>query len=328
MKYRKLGKTGMEISEVSLGTWQVGGKWGAPFNMSSAQEIIHKAIDEGVNFIDTADIYGDGYSEKAVGKVVKERNEKVFVATKAGKKLNPFNADGFTEQNLENFVDDSLKNMGLETIDLLQLHCPPPDLYKKPEVFESLDKIKQKGKIQHYGSSVETIDEAFMAMEYPGVETIQIIFNMFRLRPIEDLFNKVEKDSMGFIIRVPLASGLLSGKFSKETTFDKKDHRFFNRGGMFFDKGETFSGINYDKGLEAVEELKELFQTKDDLYKYAIKWILMFDNISCVIPGASRAEQIKGNLEAVHLPDFTSEQMEAVEDIYNRYFKEDIHHLW
>jgi len=328
MKYRKLGKTSMEISEVSLGTWQVGGKWGDPFNMESAEAVINKAIDMGVNFIDTADIYGDELSEKAVGKVVKQRSENVYVATKAGRKLKPFNADGFTGANIEKFIDDSLINSGLEKLDLLQLHCPPPAVYEKQELFETLDKIKQKGKILHYGSSVETIDEAFKAMQYPGVETIQIIFNMFRLRPIEDLFNKVETGKIGFIIRVPLASGLLSGKYTKDTEFGKKDHRTFNRGGLFFDKGETFSGIDYIKGLEAVEELKKLFGTRDKLYQYAIKWILMFERISCVIPGASRIEQVEGNLGAVDLPDLTHEQMEKVEEIYNRYFKKDIHHLW
>jgi len=328
MNKRKLGKTGIEATEISLGTWQVGGKWGAPFDMKSAETIINKAIDRGVNFIDTADIYGEGLSEKAVGNVVRQRKEKVYVATKAGKKINPFKAENFSGAIIEKFVEDSLKNMGLETIDLLQLHCPPPEIYDMPEIFETLDSIKQKGKIQHYGSSVETIDEAFMAMKYPGVETIQIIFNMFRFRPIKDLFNKVEKDSIGFIIRVPLASGLLTGKFSKDTVFEKKDHRFYNRGGLFFDKGETFSGINYNKGLEAVEELKQLFGTQTELYKYAIRWILMFDNISCVIPGASRVEQVDGNLAAAELPPLTDEQMKKVEDIYNRHFKADIHHLW
>ncbi len=328
MKFRKLGPTGMEISEISLGTWQVGGKWGDPFDMKNAEKIIHKAIDMGINFIDTADVYGEGLSEKVVGKVVKERNEKVYVATKSGRRLQPFNADTFNAENIEKFIDKSLKNTGLEKLDLLQLHCPPPAVYDNQEIFEMLDKVKQKGKILHYGSSVETIDEAFKAMQYPGVETIQIIFNMFRLKPIEDLFKKTDTNKVGFIIRVPLASGLLSGKFTKDTQFSKKDHRTFNRGGLFFDKGETFSGIDYEKGLEAVEELKELFGTKDILYQYAIKWILMFKEISCVIPGASRIEQVEGNLGSMELNDLTPEQMMGVEGIYNKYFKEDIHHLW
>jgi aryl-alcohol dehydrogenase-like predicted oxidoreductase len=328
MNYRKLGKTGMDVSEISLGTWQVGGKWGEPFDMKSAEAIIHKAIDGGVNFLDTADVYGEGMSEKAVGKVVKERKEKIYVASKAGKRLNPFNADGFTGNNIEKFIDDSLKNTGLEKLDLLQLHCPPPAVYQNQELFASLDKIKQKGKILHYGASVETVEEAFMALQYPGVETIQIIFNMFRLKPIEALFNKVEKNSIGFIVRVPLASGLLSGKYTKDTQFGKKDHRRFNRGGMFFDKGETFSGIDYNKGLEAVDELKNVFNAPENLYQYAIKWILMFDAVSCVIPGASKVSQAEGNLGAAKLPGFSAAQMKKVEDIYDLYFREDIHHLW
>ena len=328
MKYRELGKTGIKVSEISLGTWQVGGKWGSTFDMKNAEAILNRAIDKGVNFIDTADVYGDRLSEKAVGNIVKQRKEKIYVATKAGRRINPHIAEGYTPDVVEKFVDESLQNMGLDTIDLIQLHCPPTEVYGKPEIFERLDELKKKGKIQHYGSSVETMEEAHMALKYPGNETIQVIFNMFRLKPVEELFNKTEKNRTGFIIRVPLASGLLSGKYSIDTVFDKHDHRHFNRNGLFFDKGETFSGVDYKKGIEAVEELKTFFNVSDNLYQYAIRWILMFDEVSCVIPGASRIEQVDSNLASVDLPAFTNEQMKKVEDIYNKYFKADIHHLW
>lgn len=328
MKFRKLGKTGWEVSEVSLGTWQVGGGWGGSFNEKTAHKIIHTAIDEGINFIDTADVYDAGLSEKAVGKVVRERSEKIYVATKCGRQINPHVNKGYHPDVLRKFVEASLKNTGLESIDLIQLHCPPTPVYLRDEIFELFDRLKEEGKIQAMGVSVELVDEALAAMKYEIVSSIQIIFNMFRLKPAEQLFTHPEIAQFGIIARVPLASGLLSGKLKADSVFDAQDHRTFNRNGEAFDKGETFSGIDYNKGLQAVEELKEIFKGNEALAALAIRWVLMFPQVSTVIPGASKAEQVISNLQAMDLPTISPEQMSAVEEVYNKYFKADIHHLW
>ncbi len=259
LKYRILGKTGFKVSEVSLGTWQLGGKWGEKFNWNTAEAILNGAIESGVNFIDTADVYNDGLSEEAIGKFLKKINKKIYVATKSGRKLIPHNTRGYNRKNITGFVEDSLKRLNIETIDLVQLHCPPTEVYSRSEVFEVLDDLKKDGKIQHYGVSVEKIEEALEAIQYPGLASVQIIYNMFRLKPAEILFEEASKNDVGIIVRVPLASGLLSGKFNENTLFSEGDHRNFNRGGKFFDKGETFSGVPYEIGLEAVEELKKRY---------------------------------------------------------------------
>lgn len=328
MKYRPLGNTGIEVSEISLGTWQVGGKWGSDFDTTNAEKIINEAIDQGVNFIDTADVYSEGLSEKVVGEVVRKRSEKIYIATKAGRRLSPFKAEYFNAENLERFIDDSLSNMKLDTIDFIQLHCPPTEIYNDTNVFEALERIKEKGKIQHYGVSVEKVEEAIKSLEYPGIETIQIIVNMFRLKPVEEFFPRLKEKQAGIIVRVPLASGLLSGKFRKDTKFEKGDHRFFNRQGMFFDKGETFSGVNYQEGLEAVEELKSFFNVDTELAQIALRWVLMFDEVSCIIPGASNAAQVYSNIAAAELPPLNQTQMEKVKEIYDRYFRNKIHNQW
>lgn len=328
MKYRKLGKTDWNISEVSLGTWQVGGGWGGSFDKNTAYQIIHKAIDQGVNFIDTADVYDGGLSEKAVGEVIRERKEKIFVATKCGRQIQPHVNEGYTPEILRKYVESSLKNLGLETIDLIQLHCPPTPVYQRDEIFEAFEKLKAEGKIQAMGVSVELVEEAITAMKHEIVSSIQIIFNMFRLKPAEQLFNLPNIEDFGIIARVPLASGLLSGKLSASSVFDPQDHRTFNRNGEAFDKGETFSGIDYQKGLRAVEELKEIFNGNEPLSAWAIRWILMFPQVSTVIPGASRADQVSANLHAMDLPSVNLKQMEAVRTVYEKYFKADIHHLW
>jgi aryl-alcohol dehydrogenase-like predicted oxidoreductase len=328
MKYRKLGKTGMEVAEVSLGTWQVGGGWGGSFDENKAYQIINEAIDQGVNFIDTADVYDAGLSEKAVGKVVKERSEKVFVATKCGRQIQPHTNEGYTPQVLRNFVEASLLNLGMESLDLIQLHCPPTLVYERPEIFGLFDDLKKEGKIKHLGVSVEKVSEAIRAMEYANVTTIQVIFNMFRLKPAEELFDLALQNNCGIIARVPLASGLLSGKINAETPFQPDDHRAFNRNGEAFDKGETFSGVPFLKGLEAVEELKGILGAKGNLAALAIKWILMFDAISTVIPGASRVDQVRSNVSASSLPDFTPKEMEEIMAIYNKYFRSEIHGQW
>ncbi len=328
MKYRILGKTGFKISEVSLGTWQLGGKWGSGFNDSEALKTVHAALDEGVNFIDTADVYSDGLSENAVGRAVKERTERIYVATKCGRRLNPHRAEGYNEKNITGFVEDSLKNTGFDALDLIQLHCPPTSVYKDDGVFQALDKLKQEGKILHYGVSVEKVDEALTVLRYPGVASVQIIFNMFRLKPIEDFFLQALKNNVGILARVPLASGLLTGILSRDSEFGSDDHRNFNRDGSSFDKGETFSGVDYNKGLDAVQELKGLFPGPETLSAWALKWTLMFDAVSCVIPGASRPEQAVQNSVISDIPDLSPVQMKGVQDIYNRYIRKDVHHLW
>ncbi|MBD3748475.1 MAG: aldo/keto reductase [Sphingobacteriales bacterium] len=327
MNFRTLGKTNLRISEISLGTWQVGGKWGSNFSHQNAENILNKAIDGGINFIDTADVYGDGESEKAVGKVIKSRSEKVYVATKCGRKLSPHVNESYTVTALRKCVEDSLKNMDLETIDLIQLHCPPTEVYYRPEIFELFGQLKQEGKIQNLGVSIEKVEEGIKAMEYPNVCAIQLIYNIFRQRPQELLFPLAQKNNIGLIARVPLASGLLTGKFSKETTFDKDDHRFFNRNGEAFDKGETFSGINYDKGLQAVDELKKLFPNTS-LALIALKWILQAPEISCVIPGASNIAQLESNLQVEQLSDLKEEEMRSIKEIYDYNIKKEVHQRW
>lgn len=328
MNYRILGRTGFKVSEVSLGTWQVGGRWGEPFDEKSADEIINRAIDLGVNFIDTADVYGDGLSEAAVGRVVRSRSEEVFVATKCGRKITPHISEGYTPEVLEGFVHASLKNMGVETLDLIQLHCPPTQVFYRPEIFALFDRLKEEGKIRNLGVSVEKVEEAIKAIEYPNVTTVQIIFNMFRHRSSELFFSLAKERNVGIIVRVPLASGLLTGKMTRETTFGPKDHRTYNRDGKAFDKGETFSGVDFETGLGAVEELKKLFPGEVGLAAWALRWVLMFDEVSCVIPGASKLWHVESNVAAGALPPLSDGQMAGVREVYETYIKPQVHHLW
>nr|WP_299342744.1 aldo/keto reductase [Allomuricauda sp.] len=328
MNYRRLGKTGFEVSEISLGTWQVGGKWGSGFDTKLADRIINQAIDLGVNFIDTADVYEAGASEAAVGRAVKSRKEEVFVATKCGRQINPHHNEGYTPKVLRKFVEDSLRNTGLECLDLIQLHCPPTEVYYRPEIFELFDRLKDEGKIKNLGISVEKVEEALKGIEYPNVNTVQIIFNMFRQRPAELFFEQANKRNVGVIVRVPLASGLLTGKFSRESEFDKDDHRFFNRKGEAFDKGETFSGVPFEVGLNAVEDLKAHFPNYRNLAPIALKWILSFQEVGCIIPGASKEEHLHSNLEAIKMPELSAEQFSAIDDIYQNQIKKHVHHLW
>jgi aryl-alcohol dehydrogenase-like predicted oxidoreductase len=328
MEFRTLGKTGFNISAISLGTWQVGGKWGDNFSDANADEILNKAIDSGVNFIDTADVYSDGGSEKAVGRLIKNRKEKIYVATKCGRQIQPHANAGYNADVLRKFVENSLTNMGLETIDLIQLHCPPTEVYYRPEIFELFDQLKKEGKIQNLGVSVEKVEEALKAIEYDNVTAVQIIFNMFRQRPSQLFFSEAKKKNVGIIVRVPLASGLLTGKFSESTNFTEGDHRQFNRNGEAFDKGETFSGIDYNTGIAAVEELKRIFSGQTNLAAVALKWILQFDAVSCIIPGASTNKQVDSNLSAFDMPDFTAAQLQAVQEVYEKFIKQSVHQLW
>ncbi len=328
MKYRILGKTGFEVSEISLGTWQVGGKWGSKFDHALADSIIREAIDNGVNFIDTADVYSDGESEKAVGKAVHESGAAVRVATKCGRQINPHVNKGYTPQVLRGYVEDSLKRLGTDCIDLIQLHCPPTEVYYRPEIFGEFEKLKDEGKILNLGVSVEKVEEAIKAIEFDNVTTVQIIYNIFRQRPREKFFAMAREKNVGIIIRVPLASGLLSGKFGPDTRFTPGDHRFFNRNGLFFDKGETFSGVPYDAGLKAVARLKELFPGNTQLAHVALSWILLSRDVSCIIPGASSPDQVRANLGARDIPEFTETRIKAISAIYEEDIKPLVHQLW
>lgn len=328
MNYRILGKTGFEVSEISLGTWQVGGKWGSKFDHVLAGSIIREAIDSGVNFLDTADVYSDGESEKAVGKAVRESGAKVRVATKCGRQINPHVNKGYSPEVLRGYVEDSLRRLGMDCIDLIQLHCPPTEVYYRPEIFGEFERLKEEGKILNLGVSVEKVEEAMKAAEFDNVTTVQIIYNIFRQRPAEKFFALAKEKNIGLIIRVPLASGLLSGKFGPDTRFAPGDHRFFNRNGLFFDKGETFSGVPYETGLKAVARLREAFPESTSLAHVALRWILLREEVSCIIPGASSPDQVRSNLGAVEFPGLTREQEKAINAIYEEEIKPLVHQLW
>ena len=291
-------------------------------------DALNKAVDMGVNFFDTADVYGDGVSERLVSKLRKERSEEIFIATKAGRRLNPHVADGYNPENLSSFIERSLKNLNTDTIDLLQLHCPPTDVYYNPEVFEFLDDQVKKGKLRYYGVSVEKVEEALKAIEYPNVQSVQIIFNMFRHRPSELFFDQAKKKGVGILARVPLASGLLTGKFDNSTKFEEDDHRNFNRHGEAFDVGETFSGVDYNSGLKAVEELKAICPEGMSLVQFALRWIIMFDAVTCAIPGAKKVNQVEENINAGDFDQLSDDTMKKVETIYNKYIRESVHQRW
>ena len=328
MRYRNLGETGMRVSEISLGTWAFGGDWGS-VGEDDAYAALNRAVDLGVNFLDTADAYGDGRSERLIGRLLKERpDDEILVATKAGRHLDPHTAEGYDHANLSAFVERSLDNLGVEALDLLQLHCPPTDAYRQDSTFEALDRLKQAGKLKNYGVSVEKVQEARMALDYPGVATVQIIFNIFRQKPAEEFFPLAEERGVGILARVPLASGLLSGKMSADRAFSEDDHRNFNRDGEAFDRGETFSGVDFETGLEAVEELKQLVPEGNTLAQFALRWILMHPAVSCAIPGGKNPSQVEENVAAVEIPPLDEGTMERVKEIYDGSIRLQVHHLW
>jgi aryl-alcohol dehydrogenase-like predicted oxidoreductase len=327
MNYRELGRTGWSVSEVSFGAWAIGSAWGKVDDNESLAAL-NTAIDNGVNFIDTADVYGDGHSEKLIANVLKGRREQVYVATKAGRRLPKQVPEGYTRENLTAWIERSLRNLETDSLDLVQLHCPPTAVYYMPEIFGIMDDLTQQGKIKHYGVSVEKVEEALKAIEFPNVKTVQIIFNMFRHRPSDLFFPEAKRRKVGILARVPLASGLLTGKMTAQTTFAADDHRNFNREGESFDKGETFSGVNYETGLQAVEELRALVPENATMAQLALRWILMFDAVTCVIPGAKRPSQALDNIHAADLPPLTAAQMDTVRDVYDRLIRPQVHHLW
>jgi len=327
MHYRTLGRTGWNVSEISFGAWAIGGAWG---NVSDAESMaaLHKAIDSGVNFIDTADVYGMGRSERLIAQLRRERSEPIVVATKAGRRLSPHTAEGYNAKNLSAFVEDSLRNLSADCLDLIQLHCPPTDVYYRPEVFGVLDRLTEAGKIRYYGVSVERVEEALKAIEYPNVQSVQIIFNCFRHRPAELFFEQARKRRVGILARVPLASGLLTGKLRRNSEFAADDHRNFNRHGESFDVGETFSGVDYDTALDAVEELRPLVPEGASMAQFALRWILGFDAVSCTIPGGKRPAQVAENCAVSNLPPLSEETMRNVRAIYDARIRPGVHPRW
>jgi aryl-alcohol dehydrogenase-like predicted oxidoreductase len=327
MNYRTLGRTVWKASEVSFGAWAIGGDWGHVSD-EDALAALHQAIDSGVNFIDTADVYGNGRSERLIAQFKKSRKEEIIVATKAGRRLPRQVVEGYSRENLTAWVEDSLRNLATDTLDLLQLHCPPAEVYYRPEVFGILDDLVRAGKIRYYGVSVVKVEEALKAIQFPNVQTVQIIFNCFRQRPAELFFPQAKQKQVGILARVPLASGLLTGKFSRNSTFAADDHRKFNRNGDAFDVGETFSGVDFDAGLEAIEEIRSLLPTGVSMTQFALRWILMFDPVTCAIPGGKRPEQVLDNCGASDLPPITRETMEAIQGIYEKNISADVHQRW
>ncbi|MGD0753396.1 MAG: aldo/keto reductase, partial [Anaerolineales bacterium] len=315
MEYRELGRTGLKVSEISFGSWAIGGTWGEVDDKESIAAL-HRALDLGVNFFDTADVYGDGRSERLLAQLRKERRDEFYIATKAGRRLDPHIASGYNRKNLSAFVERSLKNLETEALDLLQLHCPPTEVYYMPEVFGVLDDMVKAGKIRYYGVSVEKVEEALKAIEFPQVQSVQIIFNIFRQRPAELFFPEAQRRKVGILARVPLASGLLTGKLSQNSQFAADDHRTFNRHGESFDRGETFSGLDYKTGLQAVEALRPLVPSGQTMAQMALRWILMFPAVTCAIPGAKRPQQAEENIQSANLPRLPDITMTGIDKLY------------
>jgi len=327
MEYRELGRTGWKVSTVSFGAWAIGGTWGDVKDEESLAAL-HRALDLGVNFFDTADVYGDGRSEQLLAKLRRERSEPFYVATKAGRRLDPHVASGYNKQNLTSFVERSLKNLEVESIDLLQLHCPPTEVYYTPETFAVLDDLVKQGKLRHYGVSVEKVEEALKAIEYPNVQTVQIIFNIFRQRPADLFFSEAQQRKVGILARLPLSSGMLAGKMTRNSSFESDDHRAGNRQGEWFDRGETFSGFDYDSGLQAVEDLRPLVPSNMSMAQFALRWILMFPAVTCAIPGAKRPPQVEENIAAADLPPLSDVAMAQTRAIYEQQVQPLVHHYW
>lgn len=328
MKSRQFSRTPWSVSEIGFGAWAIGGSWGDVAE-SDAKTALNAALDAGMTFIDTADVYGDGRSEKIIRDVLNERGgERPMVATKAGRRLNPHVAEGYTKANIESFIDRSLTNLGVETLDLVQLHCPPTEVYYRQEMFSALDDLAAKGKIRYYGVSVEKVEEALKAIEYPNVVSVQIIYNIFRQRPAGLFFREAKARNVATIIRVPLSSGMLTGKMSAQSQFASDDHRAFNRNGEAFDMGETFSGVPYDTGLAAVERLRPLVPGGATMAQFALRWILMNDAVTVVIPGAKNKTQAEDNAQASALPALSDEVLAEVKAVYDEMIAPHVHQKW
>lgn len=327
MNYRTLGKTGWSVSDVGFGAWAVGGTWG-PTDDAESLAAMNRAIDRGVNLIDTADVYGDGHSERLIRALLKDRKEDVKVLTKAGRRLDPHVAEGYTPANLERFVDRSRENLGRDTLDLVQLHCPPTPVYYEPELFDALNGLVQKGKLRHWGVSVEKVEEGLKAMEYPDCASVQIILNPFRQRPLDHLLARAKEKNVGVVVRLPLSSGMLTGKLKPDTAFAPDDHRAFNREGAGFDRGETFSGVPYEVGLDAVEALRPLVPPGMTMAQFSLRWILDHDGVTCAIPGGKRPSQVEDNVAASDLPPLGEALHRAVREIYDAQIRKHVHDRW
>jgi aryl-alcohol dehydrogenase-like predicted oxidoreductase len=326
MDTRRLGKTGYDVSEVGFGAWAAGADWGRVDDRESLAAM-HAAVDAGVTFFDTADVYGDGRSERLVGRLLREREEPLVVATKFGRR-GRLDVASYTYETLRGWLERSRENLGVETVDLVQLHCPPWETYYTPSVFEACDRLVEEGLVRAYGVSVEKVEEALKAIEYPGVATVQIIFNMFRQRPAELFFREAVRRDVGVIARVPLASGLLTGKLTRDTPFAADDHRAYNRHGERFDVGETFSGVDFETGLAAVEELRRLVPDEGTLAQVALRWILDFAAVSTVIPGAKTAEQARANAAAAGLAPLPEAVHVAIAGLYRHRIAPLVHQRW
>jgi aryl-alcohol dehydrogenase-like predicted oxidoreductase len=327
MQHRELGRTGWKVSTISFGAWAIGSSWGAVKDDESLAAL-HRALDLGVNFFDTADVYGDGHSERLLAKLRKERSEPFYIATKAGRRLNPHEAAGYNRQNLTAFIERSLKNLNTDCLDLVQLHCPPTPVYYMPEVFGVMDDLVKAGKLRHYGVSVEKVEEALKAIEFPEVKTVQIIFNIFRQRPNDLFFAEAARKRVGILARLPLSSGMLAGKMTSASTFSTEDHRGFNRHGEAFDRGETFSGVDYETGLKAVETLRKMTPSGMTMAQFALRWILAFPAVTCAIPGAKRPSQVEENAAAADLPALSPQVMSQIQHLYDGQIRPLVHHYW
>lgn len=328
VKYRKLGRTPWNVSEVSFGAWAIGGSWG-PVDDQQSMATLHKAVDLGINFFDTADVYGDGHSERLLAQLKRDRpNSEIVIATKAGRRLSTQHVDGYSKRNLQSWFDRSRKNLECDSLDLVQLHCPPTDLYYTPEIFETLEEFVHAGVIKYYGVSVEKVEQAIKAIEYPNLQTVQIIFNLFRQRPADLFFQLAAQRQVGILARVPLASGLLTGKLSRSSSFAADDHRSFNRHGEQFDQGETFSGVDFELALEAVNDLKQLVPAGMSMSQLALRWILMHPAVSCVIPGARRPDQIEETAASSELMELSQPIMDTIANVYNKKIRPSVHHRW
>ena len=328
MQTNPFGRTDRAVTRIGFGAWAIGGTWGE-VSLADAKATLHAALDAGMTFIDTADVYGDGRSERIIAEVLAERGgDRPFVAIKAGRRLSPHVAAGYTGANIETFVDRSLRNLRVDRLDLLQLHCPPTPVFADPEMFAALEGLRAKGKIAHCGVSVETVDEALMAIRQPGVVSVQIIYNLFRVKPAQEFFREATAKGVAVIARVPLASGLLTGKMTAASTFAADDHRSFNRHGEAFDKGETFSGVPFEVALQAVEELRPLVPDGATMAAFALRWILMEQAVTVVIPGAKTPEQARANAAADALAPLPQATMDAAREIYARLIAPQVQHLW
>ena len=327
MQYRALGRTGFEVSSISFGAWAIGGTWGKVDDAESLRTL-HRALDLGVNFFDTADVYGDGHSERLLARLRRERRDPFWVATKIGRRSDPHTAQSYTRENLTAYVERCLKNLGVSALDLLQIHCPPTDVFYMPEVFGVLDDLARAGKVRHYGASVERVEEGLKALEYPQLQSLQIVFNILRQRPLEHLLPRALERKVGILARLPLSSGMLTGKLTRGTQFQADDHRSFNREGAAFNKGETFSGFDYDKGLAVVEKLRKLAPPGMSLLELALRFIASFPAVTCSIPGARRPEQVEQNVKAGEKGALEPQLVQSLAAIYESDVKPIVHQLW